>query len=652
MEDSNMNRSYPNLFAPGRIGLLEIPNRIVMPPMGTGFSNPDGRVTPRQIDYYAARARGGTGLIIVEGVKVENRIDPLPAHPNAGIYSDSYIAGFADLADAVHDYGAKLALQLTVGNGRQSFVVSPENPPISASAIPTFVNPNINCRPLSKHEIEELVHAFGVAARRARAAGVDMVEIHGHGGYLIDQFMTGLWNKRTDEYGGDLDGRMRFVMEIIQSIKQAAGPDFPISFRYGVEHRIPGGRDVAESQEIARRLQAAGVDVLHADAGCYETSELFCPASYLGDACLADMAARLKDVVQIPVIAVGSIPPDAGEALLKSGQADFIASGRGLIADPDWPEKVRAGNMKDVRPCIRCNEMCIGRISKLKPISCSVNPLVGKERYYNLNKSDHARKVLIVGGGPAGLEAARVAAVKGHHVMLFEKDNFLGGQLRAAARTPFKKELRQLIDWWESQLRKLGVNVRLQTEATPDLIAAEQPDAVVVATGARPVIPDIPGIGGENIIRVVDYHLGKKPASGTRIVVAGGGLAGCDAALELARDNHQMTIVEMLSRVAREITPGVRNLLLKLLKENGVRTLTDHRITEFRKDGVCAVKPDGSDVTIPADSVILAMGVKSENSLFESLRDIMKEVYLVGDGSCPAKVGDAVHSGFVAGWRI
>lgn len=647
-----MGNNFKKLFMPGYIRNLEIPNRVVMAPMGTGFAELDGSFSQRQVDYYAARARGGVGLIIVEGTRVERLIDPsFPKLPFGAADSDSLIASMADLAEAVHDYGAKIAMQLTVGFGRQGSTVRPESPPVSASAVPSFMNPNVLCRSLTAEEIGCLVEASGMAAYRAMIAGFDMVEVHAHAGYLLDQFLSSVWNKRDDEYGGDLGSRMRFALEIIQAIRDRTAPGLPIGFRLSVENGMPGGRDAEESREMARRLEAAGVDVIHADAGCYERFDLITPPIYLGDACLSDMAAAIKEAVNIPVIAVGNITPEYGEALLESGKADFIAIGRGLIADPDWANKVRTGRREDVRLCIRCNEYCIGRGFTLKPISCSVNPCAGKERYYQINKAACPKRVLVIGGGPAGMEAARIARLRGHEVTLMEKEDILGGQLLAASAPPFKKELRQLIHWWVRQLSQLDVDVRLNVEVSPQMVALMKPEVVIVATGGRPLIPELPGIEGENIIGVIDYHLGRKPVKGERIAVAGGGLAGCDAALELVQDGKQVTVVEMTNQLASDVNMVNGSSLIRLLVEHGVNILTNHKIREFCNDGLIAEGPSG-EIQVTADTVILALGVQPEDRLAKALKASAAEVYVIGDCLNPAKVGEAIHSGFVAGWRV
>ncbi len=642
-----MNESYRHVFEPGSIGKLQLRNRIAMPAMGTNMFDAGGRISRRQIDYYAERAKGGAGLIITEATAVSSRLEPVGALERAD--SDALIVPLADLADAVHDAGARIVVQLTAGFGRQAAAVDPENPPIAPSAVPAFFNPAVLCRPLTVEEIEALVEDFGMAARRVATAGFDGIEIHGHTGYLIDQFLSPSWNQRTDRYGGDLEGRMRFPVEIIQSVRQHVGPDFPIIFRLSVEHQIEGGRCLADSLDIARRLEAAGVDALDVDAGCYDTMDLIFPPTYLGDAPFTDLAAAIKKVVSVPVMVAGNITPENAEAILASGRADFVDSGRGLIADPDWPNKVRMGHREEVRPCIRCNEGCVGRLLMMRTLGCSVNTCAGLERYYELQKTDHAKRVLVIGGGPAGLEAARVAALRGHRVTLVDKADALGGMLTAAATPSFKRPLRELVQYWETQLQALEVDVRLNTAATPETLAHTRADAVVVATGARPLLPRIPGIDGENVVEVIDWHLGRRQVRGKNVVMAGGGLSACDAALELAAEGKSVTIVEMLPEVAVGLNFPSRVGLLKQLAAQGVRILTQHKVKEFRSNGMLAQTSDGGETFIEADTMIVAFGMRPDNDLVAAVKAKWDDVYVVGDCVNPAKIGEAVRAGFNAG---
>jgi 2-enoate reductase len=647
-------QKFPKLLQPGHIGKLELRNRIIMAPMLTAYAELDGGYSQRQIDYYTARAKGGVGLIIAEANRVERKVQPHFGFLTNCMDSNFYIPRANDLVETVHDYGAKIGVQLSPGPGRCISGASPEKIPVSASAVPAFSNLNILCRELTKAEIKMIVQAFADAAERAAKAGFDMIEIHAHVGYLIDQFMTPLWNKRNDEYGGDFEGRMRFAVEIIKAIKARVGVDFPLSFRYSAEHKIDDGRTLAQSQEIARRLEAAGVDALHTDAGCYEAKYWIAPPTYIPQGCLVDIAAAIKQVVSVPVITVGSImSPELAEQILQDGKADFICLGRGLIADPDWLNKAAEGRTEDIRPCIRCNEGCYGRILAWKPISCSVNPVVGKESYYVITRAERPKKVMIIGGGPAGMEAARVAALRGHEVTIYEKENELGGQLKAASKPPFKSGIRDLVNYLSTQLRKLGVEVEIGKEVTPDLLDVVRPEAVVVATGAIPIIPSIPSIENEKIITAVDLHLGKKKA-GDGVIVVGAGLVGCDTALSLAQEGKRVTVVKMRpgTEVATDVNQLSRLNLLEELHKNRVTFLLDHTIEEFTAEGLVVSDKEGRQETLKADTIVLALGAKSESKLAESLREKVSELYVVGDCVSPRKIGEAMHEGFVAGWRI
>lgn len=639
-------------FEPSAIGKMKLRNRIVMAPMRTGFSEPDGRFSQRETDYYCERARGGVGLIITGAAKVEKTLENYPRMGLPFVGTDVNIAAMHDMTSAVHDFGTKIGLQLSAGLGRQAPPIGGETPLISASEIPAFADPSITCRSPSIEEIHTLAEAFGTAAQRAREGGFDMVEIHGHVGYLVDQFLSEAWNKRTDEYGGSLDNRMRFVVEMIREIKEKAGPDFPISFRLAVDHGMPGGRSVEESQEVARRLEAAGVDAIHADAGCAETIDLIFPTAYLGDACIAYTAKAIKEVVDIPVIAVGNMTPETGAEILGSGQADLIAFGRQIIADPEFPLKVKRGSLKEIRPCIRCNEKCVGTAFDHLPISCSVNPSAGREKHYGLKKAETPKKVLVIGGGPAGMEAARVARLKGHEVVLMEKSDKLGGQLRAAKTSGFKKELHGLVLWFERQLEKVGVDVRMNETVTLDTVSQLNPNAVVLAAGAVPAKPPMPGIEGENIVEVTDFYIHGKPVEGNSVVVAGGGLSGCDAALDLANAGKQVTIVELLPELAIGMNVVSRISLLGRLAQAGVVMKTGHTIKEFREDGLTALDTQGNEHFFPADSIVLAMGTKSDKTLSDQLQGSVEELYEIGDCVSPGRAGDAIQTGFVAGWRV
>ncbi|MCR6689023.1 FAD-dependent oxidoreductase [Cellulomonas sp.] len=639
---------FSRILEPGRIGALDLPNRVIMAPMGTEMGTHEGLFTEREIAYYAERAAGGTGLVVTGISAVSQDFEQI----NPGLCrvdTDACVPGLTALAEAVHAVGGLISLQLTAGLGRNINVVDPERLPISASDNPHYADPGVLCRPLETAEIRLIVQRFGEAAARAAQAGIDALDIHGHTGYLIDQFMSPQWNRREDEYGGSTQNRCRFAVEIIQAVKQAA-PGLPVSFRLSVDHRYPGGRRVAESQEIARILEAAGLDLMMADEGSYEAMDYVFPPYYLGDACMVPAARAMKDVLTIPVMAVGNLTPENAQAALEAGDADFVGIGRGLIADPQWAGKLAAGRREDIRPCIRCNQLCVGNAFFALPLGCAVNPQVGFERERALTPVDAPRRVAVVGGGPAGLEAARVAAARGHDVDLYEQADHLGGVLWPAATPEFKSELRTMIGWWERQLAALPVRVHLGTTITADSPELDGVDDVIVATGATPVVPaSIPGIDAAHVVEVVDAHL-DRARIGHSVAVAGGGLSGVDLALELAEDGHQVTVVEMADQIAPDLLIINKITLLRRLEAAGVRLLTEHRVVAVTPEGVRAEGPDGT-VEIPADTVVTAFGVRAARGLADALEGRAK-VHAVGDCVHPAKVAEAVNAGFEAAFAL
>lgn len=635
------------LFEPGKIGKLSIKNRILMCPMGVGgLEEPQGGLSQRGIDYYVARAKGGTGLIITGLTRVSREIEP-PLEDKLIIDSKTCVTWLNELAEAVHDYGAKVAIQLTAGLGRVATLdLLKIAGAVAPSALPAFEDPTIMTRELSTEEIERLVHAFEFSAEILRLAGIDAVELHGHEGYLFDQFMTALWNKRTDKYGGDLEGRLRFPVEVIEAIKRGAGADFPVIFRFGLKHYIDGGREIEEGLEIARRLEAAGADAFEVDAGCYETWYWAHPPTTLPPGCMVDMAQMAKRVVKVPVIAVGKLGyPELAERVLQEGKADFICLGRALLADPEWPNKVKKGRLEDIRPCIGCHEGCLKRVFDVKYLSCAVNPATGMEREFTIKPAEKKKTVLVVGGGASGMEAARVTALGGHKVTLWEKGDALGGNLIPASVPDFKQDYRRLINFLSTQIKKLDVTIELAKEATTELILEMKPDVVFIATGSTSIVPEIPGVGKKMVVTAVDLLLGKQEA-GKSVVVVGGGLIGCETALYLAQKGKKLTIVEMLDGVMLDMYSANRMHLLKLLADADVNILTETKCLEIRDNGITIADKYGKRSTLEADTVVLAVGLKSNEGLLEALKDKIPEVYAIGDCVEPRKVINAIWEGF------
>ncbi len=659
--------AYSKLFEPITIGRVTIKNRIAMAPIGiVGLTSPDGNPAQRAIDYYVERARGGVGLIITSLFNVENAIEDRLAKMH--MVNNASVAPFGELSEGVHALGTKIFVQLTAGSGRVAPLRIIRTTPVSASAIPHYNEPNIICRPLEIREIEKLVEAFGDAAEILVAAGVDGVELHGHEGYLFDQFTTAIWNKRTDKYGGDLKGRLTFPIEVLKKIKERAGADFPVQYRFGLKHYIKGlnagalrgeryveaGRDIEEGLVMAKLLEEAGFDSLHVDAGCYDSWYWAHPPVYQEHGCMVDMAARVKEVVKIPVVAVGRLEiPDLAEKVIKEGKADIVALGRGLLADSHWPVKVAEGRAEDIRPCIGCHDGCIGRFMRGRPLSCAVNPACGRETLYRLNQAERQRSILVVGGGVAGMEAARVAATRGHKVVLYERGKSLGGHLIEASVPGFKKDLGTLLNWYKKQLSNLGVKVRLEIEVSVALIMKERQDVVIVATGSKAIMPDIPGIERPGVITCIDLLLGKKKAGKTAVVI-GGGLIGCETALWLANEGKEVTVVEMLPELMSGSLPVPhmnRQMLLDLLVLNRVKVITGAIVKKITDEGV-VVDGEDSNTIVKADTVVLAAGLKPDDELYKALTGKVVHLYALGDCQNPRNIMGALWDGYEVGRMV
>nr|WP_314464382.1 FAD-dependent oxidoreductase [uncultured Clostridium sp.] len=648
-----MKSKYAKLFERGTIGKMRLKNRLIMAPMGTFTEDPDGFLADRTIKYYEARARGGASMIITEAQFVTNKTDPYASYITTAD-TDLQLKGWSSLSEAVHAHGAKLCIQLSPGLGRNAFIFDEDGGDmVSASENPAHYNPNKICRPMRVDEIKYIVEAFGRAARRCVTAEVDAIEIHAHFGYIFDQFMTPLWNRRTDEYGGSFENRMRFITECYNAIRNVTGPNFPIIVRIATEHRIEGGRTLEEGIEIIKYLEGLGVDAFDLDLGCYDHRLWLSPTFYNGPSCMAEAVSAVKKHIKVPILNSGNHTIDSAVEVMDKGYVDFIMMGRPLIADPDLPYKLFQGRPEDVRPCLFCNE-CSSRLFQNRILGCAVNPQAAAEEKYPLDKCDASRKVAVIGGGAAGLEAARVAAVRGHEVVLYEKSGELGGQLIPASYPSFKARLRQLVEYEKVQLQKLGVKVCLDAEINEDSPELKNVDNIIIALGAKPLIPPIQGINGPNVIEVQEAHRNPALVKGDTILVAGGGMAGCDAALELAMEGKSVTIVEMLDSIAPEVwNPDNRTPLLYNLEKYNVKELTGHKILEFTDKGALVATPSGEQIELVADTVIAAFGTRSERELTDRIGDkYTTATVAVGDGDKIGKIIGAVRGGFFAGWAV
>jgi 2-enoate reductase len=644
-----MEAQVMKLFERGRIGRMETKNRIAMAPMGTnGLTDIDYGYSRRLIDFYAARAKGGASMIITGSAVVNTALEGGITHFLPRLDSPAYIGRLSEFSDAMHHYGARLVLQLTQGFGRVNFVQNNPIQPISASVLPCFLDPSVMTRELTIEEIESLVTSSATAAGMAKVAGVDAIEIHGYGGYLLDQFQTALWNKRTDKYGGDLEGRMRFSMETIAATRAAVGEEFPIIFKFTPDHYIEGGREIEEGLEIVKLLENAGVDALHVDGGCYEVWNRVIPSMYEPPASQIPLSEAVKKVVSIPVIAHGKLgDPELAEKVIAEGKADFVALGRPLLADPEWANKVKNGKLDDIRPCIGCNEACIARGYDMKYLSCSVNPVTGMEKEYALTPVEKKKSVLVIGAGPGGLEAARVAASRGCEVTLWEKTDQLGGKLILAAIPDFKRDIEPLTAYLSTQIEKAGVKVELMKEATPELVQQLNPDVVIISTGSLFRLPNVPGTQADKVFSIVDLFREKREA-GETVIVVGGGLCGCETAAYLARKGKQVTIIEMKDQLIPEgVNINTMMGIQALLAQSKVEVLLNTKLVEITNESA-VVETNGDKKELEADSIVMATGFTWDPTLRDRLEGKVPELFTIGDCAEPRNIEGAIWDGFHA----
>lgn len=658
-----MKKEYEALFTPLRIGNVEIRNRFAMAPMAMGQLDDHWAYKQESIDYFTERARGGTGLIITGANFIENRIEkhrkasfPCPLED-----PQSYMTQLKKMSDNIHAYNSKLFVQLTAGLGRSAIpAMILDNTFVAPSATTNRWDPSIQHRTLTTEEIYELIKDFATCAMLAKMGGADGIEVHAvHEGYLLDNFTMEYFNQREDEFGGDLMGRLRFPLAILQAVKQACGKDFPVILRFSLKSFIraerhgilPGesypelGRDIEEGLQFAKILTEAGYDALNVDAGSYDAWYWAHPPFFQDRGLYLPFAEKVKEVVKVPVLTAGRMgyPQLAAEAL-QEGKCDMVVLGRPLLADPEFVNKMRNGDVQDIRPCLSCHDGCFNRAHSMRLMSCAVNPQCNREKEAAFSKAENTKNCLVIGGGPAGMEAARVLALRGHTVTLVEKENQLGGMYRWASVPEFKDDGKLLISWYEHQMEKLQVQVELNSDVQVEDPRIEAADVVICATGSHAFLPPIKGI--EYGVTAVDVLKGTVSAKKETTII-GGGLVGCELAIWLSQHGSSVRIVEMADKLMSTGAPADMNkqMIMELLEHHQVDIRLQTKLQEIREHEI-VVEAQGTIQELASDCTILALGYRSNRSLYDQILLKAKDIYNIGDSSHPKDIMEGIWDAY------
>ncbi|MHB8061609.1 MAG: oxidoreductase [Ruminiclostridium sp.] len=641
------------MFEPTWIRNVYLKNRIIWTPCAEYMQDASHSVSEQQVNYFAARARGGVGLVCMNSYASD-----FQDHPMSRLDSISKLSRFSYLTQAVHLNGAKIALMLSAGRGHK-FPEASGEAPLACSALPTLGDPNIISKEMTTEQVYQLIDMYKRSAGLAKKADYDFIMIQGYGGYLIDEFMSDLYNKRTDEFGGSFEKRMLFPKLLLKAIREVNGDDYPVIFKMSPEHMIPGGRQMEEGLKIAKFLENEGVAAIHVDTGCHEVWYRLIPPVWQQERMYQfEAAARIKEVVKsIPVFTMGKVgDPEEAQAVFDEGLTDFVALGRSFIADPDWAKKVQEDHVEDIIPCICCLEGCVGRVDPGKTLACAVNPFTGIEGVTKVTEAEDKKKVIVVGSGPAGVQAALTAVQRGHTVELWEKSSKLGGLLNPASAPAFKKEMRRLLDYYKAQVYKSkNLRLRLNKTATAESILDARPDAVILATGGTPFIPCVPGVECKNVHKATDALQDKKKY-GKKCVVIGAGYVGCETALHLNYLGKEVTLVEMRGSTLPDFPsywkyfgfPEMNRQMINhmIYDESKINVLVNTKLIMV-EDGYIEVEREGKKEKIECDEVMIAMGFKPDFNLEKELQGKVC-VITVGDASKTGKVIDAVWSGYAA----
>ncbi|RQW64545.1 oxidoreductase [Vibrio viridaestus] len=685
---------FQHLVKSGKIGNLVLKNRMIMPAMETWLASVDGTITDAVVNHYSRRAEGGVGLIITEMVNPTPGCVCFPGELD--LSKDAFMPGFSRLATAIHAGGAKAALQLCHG-GVFARNLTSNLPAFTPSGVGTFSLEGAELKVMTKEDIEQVVDDYGRTALRAKVCGFDAVEIHAGHGYLPVEFLSGYYNRRTDEYGGSVYNRTRFCLEIIDAIQKYCGKDFPIIFKLSTEDFTPNGITLDQAVEISKYVEEAGVAAIVATGGTLESrlhdymdvmnegkdadglglsrgvsTATWIPPTYSPRAIYAENAAELKRHLNIPVVTIGAIRPEKAEEMIAAGEADFAAIGRQILADPDYPTKVKENRIEDLRQCLRCGE-CLGGGMKWNSLVCAVNPEVGRtyKPFMTISKAEKPKKIAVIGSGPAGMQAAINASQKGHSVVLFEKDNRLGGLMYYVGIPDFKEDYRRFTQYLINEVRKSNVDIRMNTEFTPHTADTENFDKFIVATGSEHFIPNIEGTRDYNILNPLEILDGKIP-DGNEFIICGAGLVGCEVAMHLSEMGKKITMIDIVPNSSPAHLYGVDWVINSKLAEDHVQVKLSNKILKMTdKSVICKTRKenephnpkdvltpydlskefDGDTVEYEADGVICALGMRSVNNLITTMEECGYDYEVIGDAYKPRKILTAVHEGYHAGRR-
>ena len=632
-----------HFLKPITIGNKVISNRLVMAPMETAHNNADGSVNQDMIDYYVARAKGGTGMIIVQNAAIDH-LSSRSAQCQLLACSNHYGPGLSKLAEAIKLQGAVAVVQLGHGGRQAKPQCLVERRAVAPSAVASTCNNTIP-RELSVEEIIEIEKAWAEAAIRVKNAGFDGVEIHSAHGYLMSEFISPNCNKRKDQYGGSFENRCLFPLEVLARVREAVGGDFIVGIRINGAEFLPDGMNIEDAVEYAKVLEATGqLDYIHVSAGTYESKTHLFPVGYYGSGHLLPYAAAIKKAVKdLPVIAVGAINVTEGEKALAEGKADMIAIGRGLVADPEIGKKLQQNRIADIKPCLHCNEGCLARVGMARPMRCSINPTVGREREWMPKRTSNPKRVVVAGGGIAGIEAACLCAKNGHEVILMEQEDHLGGHLLEAGAPEFKGFVKDYYVWAIREAQRYGIDIRLNTKATANLILGIKPDVLIISVGSSYIVPA--GVSGR-IITAKEALLGEEEL-GENVIVIGGGTVGCETAMYLYQKGKKVTIVEMCDSLMIGQEGTSRAVMTDMLDKSDIRVLTGYKLTSAYETKATCVDPEGNKLEIMGDSVLYCLGMKARNEMVEAFRSCAGEVYIIGDCASGHNIYEAVEDA----WR-